>query len=58
MNEDYYILVQWPESQDFIGVEGAYFCDHEDLGSSAYFVRKDVYDKVMNEKSVEENDRT
>jgi len=46
-----YILVTWPESQYFIGQKNCHLVnDTEGLikyGSSAYFVRKDVFDKII-----------
>lgn len=48
-----YELVQWPESQIFIGKPHCYFVNDEELGSSAYFVREDIY-KMGTEMSFEE----
>ena len=46
-----YIIVIWPESQDFIGVHDCHLINDEEglmkYGSSAYFVREDVYKKIM-----------
>lgn len=48
-----YLLVQWPESQHFIGHPKCYLCQSLDWNEkeydSAYFVPEDVYDEVMNE---------
>jgi hypothetical protein len=49
---DKYVIVTWPESQDFIGRENCHLINDDEgytkYGSSAYFVREDVYEKVMN----------
>lgn len=49
--EEVYIIVTWPESQDFIGKHNCHLINDEEglikYGSSAYFVRKDVYDRLM-----------
>jgi len=51
MKTDIFILVLWPESQDFIGKKHCHLINDEKglmlYSSSAYFVRKDVYDKVI-----------
>lgn len=46
-----YVLVEWPESQHFIGVEGCYFCQCDDENSfgtldQAIFVPEDLYCKT------------
>lgn len=44
-----YILVEWPESQEFIGRDGCYFCqtNEDDLSlDQAIFVPEDLYCKV------------
>jgi hypothetical protein len=44
-----YIIVTWPESQDFIGEHNCHLIDDDEgyakYGSSAYFVREDVYER-------------
>jgi hypothetical protein len=51
-----YIVVQWPESQEFIGDEDCFLINDElgvDLfGSSAYFVRLDIYEKFYGEVTI------
>jgi len=46
-----YIIVTWPESQDFIGRKNCHLINDDEgyvkYGSSAYFVREDVYEKVQ-----------
>lgn len=44
-----YILVTWPESQEFIGNKKAIFCggSEEKTGSSAYFVPITIYAKKL-----------
>lgn len=48
-----YILVQWPESQSFIGVKGCYFVsidedEDDDLTlDQAMFVPEDVYERRL-----------
>lgn len=46
-----FIIVTWPESQDFIGKHNCHLINDDEgyakYGSSAYFVREDVYDRVM-----------
>ena len=39
-----YILLTWPESQEFIGSEYSFFSNDEKLDSSAYFVDKKFYE--------------
>jgi len=50
--ETKYLLVQWPESQHFIGVEGCYFIslnEDDDLElDQAMFVPEETYNKIMN----------
>ena len=50
--ENLYIVVQWPESQDFIGRANCHLIDENEgynkYGSSAYFVRLDIYEQVTN----------
>jgi hypothetical protein len=45
-----YILVEWPESQEFIGRDGCYFCqinENDDLSlDQAMFVPEDLYCEV------------
>jgi len=50
--EEKYILVIWPESQQFMGCENAFFSDSEKLGSSAYFVEESLYNKGMRNPDV------
>ena len=42
---DSYILVEWPESQEFIGREGCYYCspEEDDQLDQAIFVPEDLY---------------
>lgn len=48
--KDVYIIVTWPESQDFIGRAHCHLINDDQgylmYGSSAYFVRADVYEEV------------
>ena len=50
--ETKYLLVQWPESQSFIGVKGCYFIsidEDDDLTlDQAMFVPEKTYNKIMN----------
>lgn len=52
--ETKYLLVQWPESQSFIGVKGCYYVsidDEEDYDltlDQAMFVPEEIYNKIMN----------
>ena len=43
-----YILVEWPESQYFIGQEGCYYCSpgEDDQLDQAMFVPEDLYCEV------------
>ena len=45
-----FIVVTWPESQYFIGKKNCHLINDEDgyvkYGSSAYFVREDVYKRM------------
>jgi len=55
MNKDeLYIVVMWPESQNFIGHENCHLINDNEgyklFGSSAYFVRIDEYEKTMGNK--------
>lgn len=54
ISEDKYIVVEWPESQDFIGRPDVYLINddngYRDFGSSAYFVPENIYNLVMNNK--------
>jgi len=54
--ETEFIIVTWPESQYFIGMEGCYLVNDDkgldDFGSSAYFVQKDIYEKVIKENEL------
>lgn len=51
-----YIVVQWPEIQDYMDLNGfnenSYLINDEkginDFGSSAYFVNKEWYEEVNN----------
>lgn len=47
-----YLLVLWPESQHFIGVEDCYFIslnENDDLTlDQAMFVPEETYNKIMN----------
>jgi hypothetical protein len=51
---DIYIIVQWPESQDFIGKHNCHLINDEEgyekYGSSAYFVRIDEYERIIFDK--------
>lgn len=40
-----YILVEWPDSQYFIGLEGCYLCEELDC---AYFVPEEIYNEIVN----------
>ena len=44
-----YILVEWPESQYFIGREGCYYCNPEedDQLDQAIFVPENIYEKRL-----------
>ena len=48
---DKYIIVTWPESQNFIGEKNCHLINDEEglakYGSCAYFVREGVYDKII-----------
>jgi hypothetical protein len=50
--ETKYILVEWPESQYFIGLKGCYFIslnEDDDLSlDQAIFVPENVYDHYIN----------
>ena len=50
--ETKYLLVQWPESQYFIGVKGCYFIsldEDDDLElDQAMFVPEEIYNAVIN----------
>ena len=43
-----YILVEWPESQEFIGREGCYYCspEEDEQLDQAMFVPEDLYCEV------------
>ena len=43
-----YILVEWPESQEFIGRKGCYYCSPTEDGQldQAMFVPEDLYCEV------------
>lgn len=45
-----YILVEWPESQHFIGMENCYYINPMEDSSldQAMFVPEEVYYKIMN----------
>lgn len=48
-----YVLVEWPESQEFIGKPDCYFCQCNDENSfgaldQAMFVPEEIYNKIMN----------
>lgn len=50
-----YILVEWPDSQHFIGIEGCYYVqpsinDAENL-DQAIFVPENIYNKITNNES-------
>ena len=53
---DLYFVVMWPESQDFIGHDHCHLINddegYEEFGSSAYFVRWDIYESVTGHKIV------
>lgn len=38
-----YILVTWPECQQFMGCTNAHFCMDEKLPDSSYFVEEELY---------------
>ena len=42
-----YILVEWPESQEFMEMEGVVLANDESFGSSAYFVPEEIYVEFM-----------
>ena len=47
-----YVLVEWPESQEFIGMDGCYFCQCNDENSfgdldQALFVPEALYNQKM-----------
>ena len=47
-----YLLVEWPESQEFIGMDGCYFCQCNDENSfgdldQALFVPEELYNQKM-----------
>lgn len=45
-----YVLVEWPESQEFIGREGCYYCSPTEDGQldQAMFVPENIYDYYIN----------
>ena len=45
-----YVLVEWPESQEFIGREGCHYCSPTEDGQldQAMFVPENVYDYYIN----------
>ena len=50
-----YMVVEWPESQDFIGRNDCYLINDDngvkDFGSSAYFVPINIYNLVINQNA-------
>ena len=46
--ETKYILVNWPDSQQFMNCEHAYFSGDFRLDDSTYFVREDLYELGIN----------
>ena len=36
--EDHYVLIRWPESQDYMELEGVVLANDEEFGPAAYFV--------------------
>ncbi len=44
-----YVLVEWPESQEFIGREGCYYCSPTEDGQldQAMFVPENIYKKRL-----------
>lgn len=50
LTETKYILVHWPESQHFIGIENCYYINPMDNINldQAMFVPENVYNKIMN----------
>lgn len=54
--EDIYIVVTWPESQDFIGQDDCYLIDSDygvDVyGSSAYLVPVSLYESITGSKFI------
>lgn len=54
--DELYIIVVWPESQDFIGHDHCHLINddegYEYYGSSAYFGRWDVYEKITGKKQI------
>ena len=49
-----YVLVEWPESQEFMGRSNCYFCQCNDENSfgaldQAMFVPENVYDSYIND---------
>lgn len=52
MSKTRYLLVEWPESQEFIGMDGCYFCQCDDENSfgdldQALFVPEELYNQKM-----------
>ena len=55
MNETKYILVEWPDSQYFIGIKGCYYVqpsinDAENL-DGALFVPENIYNEITNREN-------
>ena len=54
--ETKYLLVQWPESQSFIGVKGCYYVTINEDGDDdltldqAMFVPEETYNKIMSDE--------
>ena len=50
MKDELYLIVCWPESQDFIGQPNCHLINDDEglelYGSSAYFVRVDVFEQI------------
>lgn len=53
MKDTLFIIVQWPESQDFIGQPNCHLINDDEgvklYGSSAYFVRLDMFEQITQE---------
>ena len=51
MNEEVeFLLIKWPESQEYMEMEGVYLCNEEEVGTSAYFVPKRYVEEKAREK--------
>lgn len=54
-----YILVEWPDSQHFMGVQGCYFCQCNDENSfgtldQAMFVPEEIFNETFNTTTTSE----